>query len=144
MTPEAKFREWLKKNLDKDWFVQTIENTTQNGIPDMNVLVPNVGEVWIELKAYKSYLKKWQLSWIKKRQKKNGAVMVIVQKSNGYDIYYNDFLSELLPSGHIKIKSEPTKTAQNIREIEQQIIACIRQNQLNIETDNQLMTELDE
>ena len=75
--PESLLWNKVKKGLTK-CFLTRIESSTINGIPDVHgVLDSNI--FWIELKSDKiSFppLNKWQISWINKRIKHGGIVII--------------------------------------------------------------------
>ena len=74
---ESKLWQRIKKNITKPHLIR-VESNTINGIPDINGCW-NSKEFWIELKSDKvgyPKLSKWQISWINKRIKHGGIVIV--------------------------------------------------------------------
>jgi len=67
----------IKKHITKPHLIR-VESNTINGIPDINGCW-NSKEFWIELKSDKvgyPKLSKWQISWINKRIKHGGIVII--------------------------------------------------------------------
>ena len=67
----------IKKHITKPHLIR-VESNTINGIPDINGCW-NGKEFWIELKSDKvgyPKLSKWQISWINKRIKHGGVVII--------------------------------------------------------------------
>ena len=67
----------IKKNITEPHFIR-VESNTINGIPDINGCWSGK-EFWIELKSDKvgyPKLSKWQISWINKRIKHGGIVII--------------------------------------------------------------------
>ena len=67
----------IKKNITEPHLIR-VESNTINGIPDINGCW-NSKEFWIELKSDKvgyPKLSKWQISWINKRIKHGGIVII--------------------------------------------------------------------
>ena len=74
---ESKLWQRIKKNITKPHLIR-VESNTINGIPDINGCW-NSKEFWIELKSDKvgyPKLSKWQISWINKRIKHGGIVII--------------------------------------------------------------------
>ena len=74
---ESKLWQRIKKHITKPHFIR-VESNTINGIPDINGCW-NSKEFWIELKSDKvgyPKLSKWQISWINKRIKHGGIVII--------------------------------------------------------------------
>ena len=74
---ESKLWQRIKKHMTKPHFIR-VESNTINGIPDINGCWKGK-EFWIELKSDKvgyPKLSKWQISWINKRIKHGGIVII--------------------------------------------------------------------
>ena len=74
---ESRLSQLIQKNCKNIHFTR-IESKTINGIPDLNCCVEGV-EFWMELKSDKvkyPKLSKWQISWINKRIKHGGIVII--------------------------------------------------------------------
>lgn len=74
---ESKLWQRIKKHITKPHFIR-VESNTINGIPDINGCWKGK-EFWIELKSDKvgyPKLSKWQISWINKRIKHGGIVII--------------------------------------------------------------------
>ena len=74
---ESKLWQRIKKHITKPHFIR-VESNTVNGIPDINGCWKGK-EFWIELKSDKvgyPKLSKWQISWINKRIKHGGIVII--------------------------------------------------------------------
>ena len=74
---ESKLWQRIKKNITKPHLIR-VESNTINCIPDINGCW-NSKEFWIELKSDKvgyPKLSKWQISWINKRIKHGGIVII--------------------------------------------------------------------
>ena len=50
MTAETKFYKYLVRGTPRTWHWQRIETSTAQGVPDVNLYIPEVGELWLELK----------------------------------------------------------------------------------------------
>ncbi len=74
---ESKLWQRIKKHITKPHLIR-VESNTINGIPDINGCWQGK-EFWIELKSDKvgyPKLSKWQISWINKRIKHGGIVII--------------------------------------------------------------------
>ena len=74
---ESKLWQRIRSNIKKYHLIR-VESNTINGIPDINGCW-NSKEFWIELKSDKvgyPKLSKWQISWINKRIKHGGIVII--------------------------------------------------------------------
>ena len=74
---ESKLWQRIQKHITKPHFIR-VESNTINGIPDINGCWKGK-EFWIELKSDKvgyPKLSKWQISWINKRIKHGGIVII--------------------------------------------------------------------
>ena len=74
---ESKLWQRIKKHITKPHLIR-VESNTINGIPDINGCWSGK-EFWIELKSDKvgyPKLSKWQISWINKRIKHGGIVII--------------------------------------------------------------------
>ena len=74
---ESRLSQLIQKNCKNIHFTR-IESKTINGIPDLNCCAEGV-EFWMELKSDKvkyPKLSKWQISWINKRIKHGGIVII--------------------------------------------------------------------
>ena len=74
---ESKLWQKIKKLITKPHFIR-VESKTINGIPEINGCWKGK-EFWIELKSDKvgyPKLSKWQISWINKRIKHGGIVII--------------------------------------------------------------------
>ena len=74
---ESKLWQRIKKNITKPHLIR-VESITINGIPDINGCWKGK-EFWMELKSDKvgyPKLSKWQISWINKRIKHGGIVII--------------------------------------------------------------------
>ena len=74
---ESKLRQRIKKHITKPHLIR-VESNTINGIPDINGCWKGK-EFWMELKSDKvgyPKLSKWQISWINKRIKHGGIVII--------------------------------------------------------------------
>ncbi len=74
---ESKLWQRIKKHITKPHLIR-VESNTINGIPDINGCWKG-NEFWIELKSDKvgyPKLSKWQISWINKRIKHGGIVII--------------------------------------------------------------------
>jgi Holliday junction resolvase len=93
MTPEVKFYKWFVKELPQNHHVCRIENSVEQGMPDVN-LVAGVSEFWIELKVQQKdgniYLRKEQFAWGMRRCGNTSArnVLVLVESSDGESIMW--------------------------------------------------------
>jgi len=82
MTPEQTFNSWLRQRFvekDEDWM--RVENTTQNGTPDINICKSGI-EVWIEAKVMYPkgvLIRKEQFAWGVRRSECGGNVVVLAQ-----------------------------------------------------------------
>ena len=77
---ESRLSQLIQKNCKNIHFTR-IESKTINGIPDLNCSAEGV-EFWMELKSDKvkyPKLSKWQISWINKRIKNGGVVIICNQ-----------------------------------------------------------------
>lgn len=77
---ESRLSQLIQKNCKNIHFTR-IESKTINGIPDLNCCAEGV-EFWMELKSDKvkyPRLSKWQISWINKRIKNGGVVIICNQ-----------------------------------------------------------------
>lgn len=87
MTPEQRFHKLIRDTIPKSWHLQRIESTTTNGIPDLNMVVPDLQsgrfkEVWLEVKALPANqvaIRSEQYSWATMRMAAGGCVMVVNQ-----------------------------------------------------------------
>lgn len=110
---EAAFRDWLKTTLfAKNCFVNNIESSTKNGIPDMYV-VSDHSPFWIELKASEKktacLIRKEQRVWGLKHQRAGGKAFVIhyIEETKTCEVYGHPIRS-VQPSGnYLKILDEP-------------------------------------
>ena len=109
MTPEVKFYQWLVRGTPSTLHWQRIETTTAQGVPDVNLFIPEAGEIWLELKMAKpsTVLRPQQNAWIKKRMFLGGKVAVVARAKNDILIWDNGFDTELTKSGRLKISSGP-------------------------------------
>ena len=74
---ESKLWQRIRKNITKPHLIR-VESNTINGIPDINGCWSGK-EFWLELKSDKvgyPKLSKWQISWINKRIKHGGIVII--------------------------------------------------------------------
>ena len=74
---ESKLWQRIKKHITKPHLIR-VESNTINGIPDINGCWSGK-EFWLELKSDKvgyPKLSKWQISWINKRIKHGGIVII--------------------------------------------------------------------
>ncbi len=74
---ESKLWQRIKKHITKPHLIR-VESNTVNGIPDINGCWSGK-EFWMELKSDKvgyPKLSKWQISWINKRIKHGGIVII--------------------------------------------------------------------
>ena len=74
---ESKLWQRIKKHITKPHFIR-VESNTINGIPDINGCWSGK-EFWVELKSDRvgyPKLSKWQISWINKRIKHGGIVII--------------------------------------------------------------------
>ena len=74
---ESKLWQRIKKHITKPHLIR-VESNTINGIPDINGCWKSK-EFWLELKSDKvgyPKLSKWQISWINKRIKHGGIVII--------------------------------------------------------------------
>ena len=74
---ESKLWQRIKKHITKPHLIR-VESNTINGIPDINGCWKGK-EFWMELKSDKvgyPKLSKWQISWINKRIKHGGIVII--------------------------------------------------------------------
>ena len=74
---ESKLWQRIKKHITKPHLIR-VESNTINGIPDINGCWDGK-EFWLELKSDKvgyPKLSKWQISWINKRIKHGGIVII--------------------------------------------------------------------
>lgn len=115
MTPESKYYQSIKSTLPRQWMLQRIETTTANGVPDLNVLIPNLGELWIELKSTKSTvrLRKEQYAWLTKRMLMNGIALVFVEKNKQNLIWHKPFKVEPCKNPYVKITTPPDAILKN-------------------------------
>ncbi len=77
---ESRLSQLIQKNC-KDIHFTRIESKTINGIPDLNCCAGGT-EFWMELKSDKvkyPRLSKWQVSWINKRIKHGGVIIICNQ-----------------------------------------------------------------
>ena len=77
---ESRLSQLIQKNCKNIHFTR-IESKTINGIPDLNCCAEGI-EFWMELKSDKvkyPRLSKWQISWINKRIKNGGVVIICNQ-----------------------------------------------------------------
>ena len=77
---ESRLSQLIQKNCKNIHFTR-IESKTINGIPDLNCCAEGI-EFWMELKSDKvkyPKLSKWQISWINKRIKNGGVVIICNQ-----------------------------------------------------------------
>tara|TARA_B100000214_G_scaffold17544_1_gene11822 strand:+ start:27 stop:452 length:426 start_codon:yes stop_codon:yes gene_type:complete len=114
MTPETTFYNRLKRIFPKEWMLQRIETTTAVGVPDLNILVPKVGEFWMELKACDKYtlLRPQQYAWITKRITLGGIALVINQNKNKeIELWHEPFnvIKRADKSKYLTILDEPHK-----------------------------------
>jgi len=131
MTPEARFRKNLTESLNPEWHIQNIESTIQNGIPDVNIAIPNVGEIWLELKATKPALRREQLAWIRKRQILNCPVGVLCKKQSGMHLWLTRFDVNATSSGII-IKTPPNHITKSYKELE----LCLQNRIIKLQQSN--------
>lgn len=78
MTPEQKFWQLLKPHVPGH--VNRIENSTSNGIPDVNYCYKGQ-EVWLELKAG-SKVRDTQKIWHQQRVIQGGRVLLVSRKDS--------------------------------------------------------------
>jgi hypothetical protein len=79
MTPEQRFNNWVIERMPADADIQRIENTTENGVPDMNICRLGM-EIWVESKVLHSkgvLLRKEQFAWGMRRSHSGGTVVVL-------------------------------------------------------------------
>lgn len=93
---EIKFWHWLKNKLSKEKVdMQRIENTTGNGVPDVNACYLG-SEAWIELKVHVKgnvVLRKEQYAWLTRRHQHDGNVLVMALTENdGVEIWTPPFI----------------------------------------------------
>lgn len=112
MTPEVKFYRWLVRGTPSTWHWQRIETTTAQGVPDVNLYIPHLGEVWAELKMANpsTVLRPQQNAWIRKRQILGGNAIIMARKKHEIQIWNSRFSTELTKSGRLKITSKPNYT----------------------------------
>jgi hypothetical protein len=83
MSRDGSLRTLLRTHLPDSWHVQAIETGGVGaGVPDLNVCIPGVGEVWIELKHTETRnagLRPHQVSWISRRARAGGRVWIAVR-----------------------------------------------------------------
>ena len=112
MTAETKFYKYLVKGTPPTWHWQRIETSTAQGVPDVNLYIPEVGELWLELKIANpsTVLRPQQNAWIKKRQFLGGNAAIIARKKTDILIWDNGFETDLTKSGRLKITTGPQYT----------------------------------
>jgi len=73
---EKDFKQWLMVRMKAiNWFQQSIETSTGNGVPDLYVQAPHCRSVWLELKVGEidcPLIRKEQRLWGMKHQKAGG------------------------------------------------------------------------
>lgn len=123
MNPETRFYKHLKTILPQDWFLQRIETTTGVGIPDLNVLIPHLGDFWAELKyspMTSVKLRKEQYAWLKKRQYLGGKACVINKDKKGAIGIWTKFEVQQAGQRYLKLSNAPSAlypTTTNFKEI---------------------------
>lgn len=131
MKPEARFRKNLTDNLNPEWHIQNIESTINNGVPDMNIAIPFIGEIWLEIKHQKPALRREQLAWIRKRQILGQAVGVLCKKASGLHLWLSRFDVEATASGII-IKTPPNHIVKTYKELE----LCLQTRIIQLQNQN--------
>ena len=89
---ESQFYRTLVEATPKQWMWQRIETTTALGVPDINLFVPKMGEMWIETKLAKSgktILRAPQYAWIIKRMYL-GAKCAVVSRDRHFIHIWNE------------------------------------------------------
>jgi hypothetical protein len=89
---ESQFYRTLVEATPQEWMWQRIETTTALGVPDINLFVPKMGEMWIETKLAKSgktILRAPQYAWIIKRMYL-GAKCAVVSRDRHFIHIWNE------------------------------------------------------
>lgn len=110
---EARFREWLKTYLqDRKYFVNNIESSTKNGIPDMYVVMDGTA-FWLELKVDEDrtapLIRKEQRVWGYKHERARGKSYFLhfVEASQLCFIYANPVVSVRVVGNYLQILDAP-------------------------------------
>jgi len=120
MKPETRFYEYLKKILPATWMLQRIETTTAVGVPDLNILIPDIGELWAEIKSCKTRTKirREQYAWITKRHYLGGKAIVINRdKNKEIQIWSKKFDIKQAGGRYLTITNKPDATFSDRFEI---------------------------
>ena len=104
MTPEQKFNRWLIDNVFFDMHYQRIESTSGSGIPDFNACWLGV-EFWVESKVDEPLLRPYQWSWINRRVRSSGKVLILVDCGSTIRMHIPDFTAT--PSGKYMLVTSP-------------------------------------
>ena len=110
MAPETRFYQSLRNNCPPLWHWQRIESPTGLGIPDVNLFIPKVGEVWLELKsATKPIIRSAQHAWIKKRMILGSNVAIVFQFGKKIKIWDtpNFGVEATTTQGRLKVNTDP-------------------------------------
>ena len=108
---ESAYYRSLREATPKSWMWQRIETTTAAGVPDVNLFIPKIGEIWIETKLSKNkktILRSAQYAWISKRWFLGGRA-AIISKDRHLNLIWDSPL-EVVPTtteGRLMITSAP-------------------------------------
>ena len=84
MPSESDFRRTFRKSLPQVHWATVESRTTESGIPDINGCLLGV-EFWVECKTTKAFavvMRPMQISWILRRVRHGGKVIIAVRKKN--------------------------------------------------------------
>jgi hypothetical protein len=113
----------LKRVLDAHrWHYQRFEDKITPGIPDVNVYVPGVGELWVEMKYVKAYPKQMtsrvhvglraeQLIWLEAAARAGRRACVLARVDSRWVLWENPKSWAALHSSHpwLLLKSVSTQ-----------------------------------
>ena len=90
---ESDFRRWICQSLRQEGAdCQTVETSTGNGVPDVNVCWRGI-EFWLELKCIPStipYIRASQHAWSMRRNQAGGLVFLVIYNTKRREIHLWD------------------------------------------------------
>ncbi len=116
--------------LDPKAHAQRIETSTSSGVPDINICIGGK-EIWVETKVADPYvlLRPFQWSWINRRGKAGGVILVLAANFNGR--WFHAWRAEDLKvepySRYLRVVSQPRNylmTSDNIAHMLHHMVDC--------------------
>jgi len=111
---ESQFYRTLVEATPKNWMWQRIETSTASGVPDVNLFIPEMGELWIETKLTKSkktILRSAQYAWVTKRWFLGGRALIVSRDRHIIQIWSSPLaVAPTTTEGRLMITSPPDET----------------------------------